>query len=105
MVDSKKDVQTIRRMGSYVVKWANRKNDDGITESALACFCVAEGKGTDFRCDPWHLDLLSREFYEACTLELFWIHPKPSQAFDHLVIWLGAHTSPQCAGRGRMLGP
>ena len=59
MVDSKKDVQTIRRMGGSVVKWANRKNDDGIIESALACFCVAEGKGTDFRCDPWGLDLLS----------------------------------------------
>ena len=84
MVDSKNDVQTMRRMGGSVVKEANRKNLAGIIESALACFCRAEG--TDFRCDPWHLDLLSREFYEACTLELFWIHPKPSQAFDHLVI-------------------
>ena len=85
MADSKKDVQTIRRMGSYVVKWANRKNVAGITESALACFCVAEGKGTDFRCDPWDLDLLSRAFGEACEIELFWIHPKASQAFDDLV--------------------
>ena len=85
MVDSKKDVQTIRRMGSYVVKWANRKNVAGITESALACFCVAEGKGTDFRCDPWDLDLLSRAFGEACEFELFNIHPKASQAFWDLI--------------------
>ena len=85
MEDSKKDVQTIRRMGSYVVKWANRQNVDRITESALACFCVAEGKGTDFRCDPWDLDLLSIAFGEACDFELFRIHPKASEAFWDLI--------------------
>ena len=68
-----------------MVKRANRKNVAGITESALACFCVAEGKGTDFRCDPWDLDLLSRAFGEACEFELFNIHPKASQAFWDLI--------------------
>ena len=85
IVDSNKAVETRRRMGCSVVKEANRNGVSGIMESALACFCKAEDRGTDFRCDPWHLDLLSRAFHDACTHELWYIHPQVSQAFQKLV--------------------
>jgi hypothetical protein len=88
LTENDKAEKAMLRMSSNVVKEANRfrmvKYD--LLESILAMYVssLEDGRETDFRCTPYHLDWISMKFRDVCEFVIIREDPRASKDFMDL---------------------